>query len=130
MDEIEGFLVDGLIALHRATGDEKWLKSADEITAKQLELFWDNVGGGFFFTSGDHESLLARGRDPVDGAEPSGNSVSAQSLVYLGRELDRQEYLDKAKATIQSASGLLQRAPHAAPRLVVAFAEWLAASKK
>jgi hypothetical protein len=120
------FLVNGLIALHRATNDEKWLKASDELTAKQLELFWDDDNGGFYFTSGDHESLLARGRDPVDGAEPSGNSVSAENLVYLGKALEREAYLDKAKATIQSASGLLQRAPSAAPRLAVAFAEWLA----
>ena len=119
------FLVDGLIALHRATGDEQWLQTADELTEKQLELFWDQAHGGFYFTSGDHESLLARGRDPVDGAEPSGNSVAAENLVYLGEHLHRQEYLDKAKATIQYASGLLQRAPAAAPRTVIAFAEWM-----
>ena len=115
----------GLIALHKATGNERWLHAADELTATQLKLFWDDNRGGFYFTSDDHESLLARSRDAVDGAEPSGNNVSADNLVYLGRVLKKPEYLDRAGRTIESAAGLLQAAPHAAPRLVIAHAEWL-----
>ena len=122
------FLVDGLIALHKATGNEKWLAAADELTAKQLELFWDDRSGGFYFTSGDHESLLARGRDPIDGVEPAGNSVSADNLVYLGKVLDRKEYLDKAKDTIDSVSGIMQQAPHAVPRMAIALGGWLRAT--
>lgn len=120
------FLVDGLIALHRATRDSKWLKAADELTAKQIELFWDERRGGFYFTSEDHESLIARGTDPVDGAEPSGNSVSAENLLYLSKALDRPAYRTKASRTIQAVSGLLQSSPSAAPRMAVALAELLA----
>ncbi|MBI2479904.1 MAG: thioredoxin domain-containing protein [Planctomycetia bacterium] len=122
------FLTDGLIALHRATGDEKWLQAAANLTAKQIELFWDEKNGGFYFTSGDHETLLARGRDPVDGVEPSGNSVAASNLVYLGKALDKPEYLERAKQTIDSAAGLLQQSPGAAPRLCVAYQAWLEAT--
>lgn len=122
------FLADGLIALHRATGDEKWLQIAEELTAKQIELFWDEKNGGFYFTSGDHETLLARGRDPVDGVEPSGNSVAASNLVYLGVTLNKPEHLDRAKQTIDAAAGLLQQSPGAAPRLCVAYQAWLKAA--
>ncbi|MDA1054026.1 MAG: thioredoxin domain-containing protein [Planctomycetota bacterium] len=122
------FLADGLIALHRATGDEKWLKAAEDLTAKQMELFWDEKNGGFYFTSGDHETLLARGRDPIDGVEPSGNSVSASNLVYLGKTLDKPEHLERAKRTIDAAAALLQQAPSAVPRMCVAYQAWLAAT--
>lgn len=108
------FLADGLIALHRATGNERWLREAEELTRMQIELFWDERNGGFYFTSGDHETLLARGRDPVDGVEPSGNSVAASNLVYLGASLEKPEYLERAKRTIDSASGLLRQSPGAA----------------
>jgi uncharacterized protein YyaL (SSP411 family) len=121
------FLIDGLIALHKATGNPRWLQAADEIMAKQIELFWDEKRGGFYFTSGDHESLIARETDPVDGAEPSGNSVSADNLVYLSTTLKRPEYLVKAQRTIQAVSGLLQSSPSAAPRMTAAFAELLKA---
>ncbi|MEO8496867.1 MAG: DUF255 domain-containing protein, partial [Planctomycetota bacterium] len=122
------FLVDGLIALHRATGDKKWLKSAEELTAKQIELFWDEKNGGFYFTSGDHETLLARGRDPIDGVEPSGNSVSASNLVYLGQTLDKPEHLERAKRTIDAAAAILQQSPAAVPRMCVAYQAWLEAT--
>ena len=52
------FLVDGLLRLHQATGDKRWLDAADSLTQKQIELFADPAGGGFFFTSSDHEALL------------------------------------------------------------------------
>ncbi len=124
------FFVDGLLALHRATGNDKWLDAADELTALQLDLFWDDEAGGFFFTSDDHESLLARGKDPIDGAEPSGNSVSAQNLLYLAKALDKPEYLERASQTIQSSSAILQAAPAAAPRMAVALAELLQRTAK
>ena len=119
------FLVDGLIALHQATGEEKWLRAADELTSKQIELFWDDRRGGFFFTSGDHEALLARVKEFTDGAEPSGNSVSAGNLVYLGRKQNKPDYLKKAEQTVHAAGSLLENAPSAVPRLALALAEFL-----
>jgi len=124
------FLVEGLIALHRATGKQKWLGEADRLMKIQLELYWDDVNGGFFFTSNDHESLLARGKDPIDGAQPAGNSVAVQNLVYLGRELDNKDYLERADRTIQSVSGILSTSPSASPRMVIAVAELLDARGK
>jgi len=114
------FLVDGLIALYRATGDENWLTAAGELTAKQIELFWDEKNGGFYFTSSDHETLLARTKNFVDGAQPSGNSVSAQNLIYLAKKLKKPDYQLKAEKTIQAAGSLLERSPAAAPRMVLA----------
>ena len=78
------FLAAGLIELHRATADPRWLEAAEQVTKTQIERFWDAESGGFFYTSDDHEELLARSKDPVDSALPSGNSVAAGTLVYLG----------------------------------------------
>jgi hypothetical protein len=116
------FLADGLIALHQATGDERWLKAADDITQKQLELFWDEEGGGFFFTSSDHEALIARSKGPVDGALPAGNSVSVGNLIYLGKALSKQDYLARADKTVQSLSAIIHRAPTALPMLLALYA--------
>jgi uncharacterized protein len=119
------FLIDGLIALHRATGDERWLKTADELTQAQLKLFWDERAGGFFFTSSLHEQLIARSKLPTDTVTPSGNSVAAGNLLYLAAELDRSEYLERAKACIQSAAPILDEHPAALPQLSVALGRWL-----
>jgi len=124
------FMIDGLLALHEATQDRTWLEAADQLMAKQIELFWDEANGGFFYTSNDHEALLARSKNPIDGARPSGGSVSAENLTDLATHLDRPEYLAKAERTIQAVSGLLERSPGAAPRMVTAAVDWLDATAK
>jgi uncharacterized protein YyaL (SSP411 family) len=112
-------LIDGFIALHKTTGDQKWLDQALKIQKKQDELFWDEVQGGYFFTSKDHEQLLARGKKPVDGATPSGNSVTAQNLLYFFQQTGNAEFKDLARKTVLSASGILDEFPSAAPRLLI-----------
>ncbi len=117
------FLANGLIALHRATGEQRWLDAADQLTATQIKLFWDDRGGGFFFTSSDHEALIARSKGPVDSARPSGNSVSAENLIYLSQALNRPEYLKRAEQTIRAVAAILNRAPTAFPRMTIAVEE-------
>lgn len=119
------FLVDGLIALHEATGKEKWLTAADELTAKQIELFWDEKEKAFFFTSNDHESLIARAKNVTDGARPSGNSVAVDNLLYLAKHVDNADYRTKAKETINALGGIFKIAPSASPRMLTAAAKLL-----
>jgi hypothetical protein len=119
------FLVDGLIALHRATGDAKWMEAAQQLTDKQIELFWDEKGKGFFFTSDDHETLLARTKDFIDNVMPSGNSVSATNLIYLSEQLHRDDYRQKANEIIHAALPYLDRSPAVSPWLLIAVAKSL-----
>ncbi|HEX3725373.1 MAG TPA: DUF255 domain-containing protein, partial [Pirellulales bacterium] len=119
------YLVDGLIALHRATGEKRWLTIADELTKAQIDLFWDQDAGGFFYTSSQHEVLIARSKLPLDNATPSGNSVSAGNLVYLAAALGRDDYLARAEGCLQSAATILQQHPTAVPQLAVALSAWL-----
>ncbi len=121
------FFADGLIALYDATKDDRWLARADELTAKALSLFWDDEHGGFYFTSDDHEALIARSKDPVDAEIPSGNSVMAGNLVTLGRALDKPEYLERARRTVGAFAGLMQESPASMPRMAVSVAALLEA---
>src|SRR5205823_6522043 len=65
------YFIDGLIALHQATADERWLKVAGQMNEKELALFWDDRIGGLFYTSTEHEQLIARSKMPTDGVTPS-----------------------------------------------------------
>lgn len=112
-------VIDGFIALHRATGQQSWIDAAEKIQKKQDELFWDDKHGGYFFTSSDHEVLIARSKKQVDGAMPSGNSVSAGNLLYLSNVLQRPDYKEKARKCVISASALIEQYPIAAPRLLI-----------
>ncbi len=116
------FLIDGLIALHQATGESRWLEEAGRLTATQLDLFWDSQRGGFFFTARDHETLLARNKDPTDSALPSGNAVSVGNLVYLARQLGRPEYLERAEDTLRAFAPLMEQMPGGMPRMAVSLA--------
>lgn len=117
-------VIDGFIALHKATGDQRWLDQAARIQKKQDELFWDEAQGGYYYTSSDHEQLLVRGKKPIDGAVPAGNSVSANNLLYLADKTNEAAFKDRAKQTVLSASGILDEFPVAAPRLLISAQEF------
>ncbi|MFO0900080.1 MAG: thioredoxin domain-containing protein [Pirellulales bacterium] len=123
------YFIDGLLALHQATGDPRWLEAAEKLQAKQDELFWDAERGGYFFTSSDHEQLIARVKNPVDSATPSGNAVSAGNLVYLAKAAGKPEYRERAGKIFAAFGPQLQETPSAVPRLGLALGEWLAQAK-
>ena len=119
---------DGLLALHRATGGAQWLTRAEQLTQTQVRLFADPQRGGFFFTSSDHEALIARGKQWSDGPVPAGNSLSVENLAYLADQLARAEYADLAEATRKAAAPKIRRSLRIAPRMTMAIAEALAES--
>src|SRR6202789_2756832 len=47
------FFAQGLLALHRATNDAKWLDAAREIAGQMKKRFLDPERGGFYFTDRD-----------------------------------------------------------------------------
>ena len=124
------FLIDGLIALHRATSDERWLRAAGELMEAQLALFWDERVGGFFYTSTEHEQLIARSKLPTDNATPAGNSVSASNLLYLAAALNEPDYIPRAEACIRAGAPIMEAHPAAVVQLAVALAGWLEATGK
>ena len=113
-------MIDGLLALHRATKKQRWLDSAAKLQEIQNQNYWDTNAGGYFYTSNDHESLLARAKRVNDGAVPSGNSVSAANLLTLAKLLDRPEYVEMSRKTALNASELLSQFPAACPRMLIA----------
>ena len=119
------FLTAGIIALHRAIGEPRLLEMAAEITDTQIEWFWDDQAGGFYFTSKDHPELIVRVKDPVDSAVPAGISVSAANLLYLLENGIDRGYERRLRATLQSITPLLRRAPGAAPRAATVMAKLL-----
>ncbi|TXT22317.1 MAG: thioredoxin domain-containing protein, partial [Planctomycetota bacterium] len=105
------YLVDGLIALHLATREPKWLNAASKLTDDQLKLFWDEQNSGFFFTATDHEELLARSKDRYDSVVPSGNSVAVRNLLRLAALTKNVSYREKAELTLKAAAGSMQDSP-------------------
>ncbi len=113
-------LIDGLIAIHKSTGQQRWLKEALALQRIQDQWFEDTNHGGYFYTASDHQELLFRTKRTIDGAVPSGNSVAAQNLIYFFQATGEPEWLEKAKRVVLSAGNLLDQAPTAAPRMSIA----------
>lgn len=115
------FFVSGLLELYEASLDIKWLKQAVLLTGSQIDIFWDDKDGGFFDTAGNDSSILVRMKEQYDGAEPTGNSVSAMNLLRLSQITNNDSWRDKARQTIKTFGRILDRQPVAMPQMVAAF---------
>src|SRR5690606_6319614 len=74
----------GLVELHRATGDDKWRRLAEQYADAALARF-SAEGGGFYDTLADQDDLFVRARTIYDGAIPSAASQMIHNLLDLGR---------------------------------------------
>src|SRR5207244_8081367 len=124
------YLAHGLLCLHDATGDRKWLDEAVRLTDTMVRYFRDAENGGFFYTSSDHEKLFARSKDQYDGAQPSGNSVAARNLVRLWTKTGDHRYQQLAEKTIKAFSGNLKANPTSMATMAEALALYLDADEK
>ena len=71
------FLIRGLLDLFDNTQDPQWAEWANQLQQKQLELFWDEVGGGLFSSTGVDASVLLRLKEGEGGggSERGGEGV-------------------------------------------------------
>ena len=119
------FLADGLLDLHEATGEQRWLQEAQALTDVMLQHYADVSDGGFFFTPDDHEALLLRSRSAYDSAVPSGNGAAARVLVRLAGRTGQERYREAAESALRAFAGLMQAAPRATESLLLATAMYL-----
>jgi uncharacterized protein YyaL (SSP411 family) len=124
------FLVHGLLCLHEATKERRWLDEAKALTETMIKYHADERGGGFYYTSSDHEKLFARSKDQSDGAQPSGNSVAADNLVRLWKVTGEERYRRQAEKTFKALAGPLKINPGSLPALADALALYLEAAEK
>lgn len=114
-------LIEGLIDLYQAGFEPRWLRWAEELQSRQLELFWDNDAGGFFADDGEDSSVLMRLKDDYDGAEPAANSTSALNLLRLAALLGHEEWEERARETIAAFSKRLEKYPEVMPQMLTAY---------
>jgi uncharacterized protein YyaL (SSP411 family) len=105
------FLAEGLLTLFETTGESRWLHETLELTERMIDEFWDNEGGGFFFTGKSHEDLIVRSKDYFDNATPSGNSVGTMVLLRLATLTGRENYRNLATAVLREVGDQMRRYP-------------------
>lgn len=108
------WLSTGLLALHQATGELSWLEQAQALIDIAITHFDDPAHpGSWFDTAADAETLVARPRDPLDGATPAGASAFAESLLTASALSDPDRavrYRALADATLDAGTVVLARA--------------------
>jgi uncharacterized protein len=127
-----GFLDDyanvahGLLELHVATGDVRWLLEAHRLVLLAVELFADEENGGFFLSPADGDARVARTKDLQDTPIPSGSSMLAWVLLRLARIWGDDELERRAVSTFRLVEPALRRAPGAFAWMLCGIDLWLA----
>ena len=115
----DGYLDDyanvahGLLELHVATGELRWLREANRLARLAVELFADEEHGGFFLSPADGERLVARTKELDDHPLPSGNSMLAHVLLRLARIYGDDELERRGVSVLRLLRPALERAPSA-----------------
>ncbi|KAG9443731.1 hypothetical protein H6P81_015071 [Aristolochia fimbriata] len=127
------FLIAGLLDLYEFSGRTCWLSWAMELQATQDTLFLDRSGGGYFNTTGEDPSILLRLKEDHDGAEPSGNSVTAINLVRLSSIASEEKstsYRQTAEHLLALFESRLRDQPLATPLMCCAADLLMVPSRK
>jgi uncharacterized protein YyaL (SSP411 family) len=116
----------GLMELHTATGDPRFLLEAYRLTHVALRLFADDEHGGFFQASVDGERLVARKKEVDDHPTPSGNAMLAYVLLRLARIWGDDELERRGVSVLRLVRAGLSRSPTSLGWMLVALHQHLA----
>jgi uncharacterized protein YyaL (SSP411 family) len=107
------FVIRALIELYGTGFDPGYLVKALELDRYLREHFSDTEGAGFFSTSEEGESLLARRKEIYDGALPSSNSAILANLVLLGHLTGDHVHDERASRLADAFAGIVRMSPSA-----------------
>ncbi|KAJ0277233.1 hypothetical protein COL940_007869 [Colletotrichum noveboracense] len=126
-------LIEGLIDLYEATGEEKWAEFADELQKVQIDIFYDSTSvpattptrptarsscGAFYTTPENAPHTILRLKDGMDTALPSTNAVSVSNLFRLGIILSDEAYTALARESINAFEAEILQYPWLFPGLL------------
>jgi uncharacterized protein len=126
-----GFLDDyanvayGLLELHVATGELRYLLEARRLALLAVELFADEERGGFFLSPADGDERVPRTKDLQDTPIPSGSSMLAWVLLRLSRIWGDDELERHAVSVFRLVEPALRRAPGAFAWMLCGLDLWL-----
>jgi uncharacterized protein YyaL (SSP411 family) len=107
-----GDLAEGLLVLHQATAEGRWLELAGELLDVVTEQFVDDEG--WHDTAADAEALVHRPFDPADGPMPAGIAAAAGAAVGYAALAGSPRHRELAETALASLARLVAQAPRAA----------------
>jgi uncharacterized protein YyaL (SSP411 family) len=115
------FLIAGLLDLYEVDSQPRWLRTAIALQATLDGHYADALGGGYFQTADDAETLIAREKPSRDGALPSGNSVEALNLLRLAEITGDSQYTDSVIPLFSAFSDLMDVQPEVVSEMLLAL---------
>ncbi len=89
------YLVQALLQLASASGENKWIVKAHELMRVIISEF-SQEGGFFYYTPEQQSDMPVRKVDLYDGATPSANAIMAQNLWICGMCMEQNEWIEQA----------------------------------
>jgi uncharacterized protein len=119
--EDHAFLLEALLTLYEASFEQRWFERAQELAETLIARFGDPEHGGFFSTSDDHETLIARRKEVGDHPIPSGNSSAAMGLLGLAALTGERRYEEQAEGVFRLFAESAARHPEGFAHLLRAL---------
>jgi uncharacterized protein YyaL (SSP411 family)/aryl-alcohol dehydrogenase-like predicted oxidoreductase len=110
------WLCEALCDLYEAGGAPEWLETARALAERMVNDFLDGETGAFFTTAVEHEKLIVRHKEAMDGAVPSGNSVAAGVLARLSYHFGNGKLREMAVRAVAAYGKIVGRYPRAFAR--------------
>ena len=105
------YLVEAYIQLQEVTGEISYLIRAKSLSDWVIEYFSEEETGYFYYTHAGQDDVIVRKREVYDGAIPSGNSVMAANLLYLGTVFDLDSWKQRAAGNAGGLKEVIMRYP-------------------
>ena len=104
-------VANGLLELHVATGELRWLEEANRLARLAVELFARRGARRLLPLARRRRELVARKKDLEDQPTPSGNSMLALVLLKLARIYGDEELERQAVGVFRLVHGAMARVP-------------------
>ncbi len=104
-------LSGAMVDMYEASLEPRYLVSARMLADIILDRFLDREKGGFFFTSEDHEALIARSKAAFDGSTASGNSAAIMVLLRLAEYTGEDRYRSEAERALRLFREFIEKQP-------------------
>jgi uncharacterized protein len=107
------FYIRSLLDLYEtdmSAENHKWIEAAANLTERAIKLFMDD-SGAIYLRPAQQSDLIMRPKEETDGAIPSAGSYLIQSLLRLGRMLDRPDFTLAAEKALRAIAGRIEAYP-------------------
>jgi uncharacterized protein YyaL (SSP411 family) len=97
------------LALHEATGEDRYRDDAEQLAAVRERHFWDPENHGYFATADDVGDVILRTKSAGDNATPSGNAIMVEVFSRLYHLTGNPLHARRLMQVVTAFSGEIHR---------------------